>query len=96
MIRINTRRDLTNALRSVRAVPSRFWNFTSLGSYTIVFVCHDGEMAHPQCVADNLKDALTRHAGDRFCALGTYDEGPTETCLYCDQPIESSYGDPDQ
>jgi hypothetical protein len=95
---IKTRKDLTHALRTLRIGPDhpkRFCNFTSYGSYTVVFVCHDAEMAHPQCVADNLKDALSRNAGDRFVACNRYDEGPTESCLYCEQPIESSYGDPE-
>lgn len=97
MIKINTRKDLTRALRAQRyKTRPGFSNFTSLGGYTVVFVCNDGEMAHPRCVADNLKDALSRTAGDRFVACGAYDEGPTESCLYCEQPIESSYGDPNE
>ncbi len=91
MRHINTRHDLTACLRSLHT-GSSYNNFTSVGCYTIAFMCNDGEMAHPQCVADNLRDALS---GDRFVCCGTYDEGPDMECIYCEKPIDSSYGDPD-
>lgn len=92
MIAIN---DVAGLLLAFRNHP---YNFTSLGSYTLMYVHADGECSHPACAR---KQALEQarlvrdRSSERIVTLGTYDEGPTLECILCNEPIESSYGDPD-
>ena len=68
--------------------------YTSPGSYTLIYVTHGGDILCAECAkaAWDSEDTARR---DRPTDVDTYDEGPVEHCAGCNEPIESSYGDPD-
>lgn len=74
--------------------------FTSIGSYTLVAYAADGGPLHPDCVdLEQCRAQTDRPTGHRdqwrILAIDTYDEGPPMACSHCNEPIESSYGEPD-
>ena len=93
MMHINTPADLVRALRE------QPYNFTSFGCYTLMYVHNDGACSHPACARKHaLSEARKVRDGDRerITCLGPYYEGPAEQCVFCNEPIESSYGDPEE
>ncbi len=63
--------------------------YTSLGSYTILYVTKRGETLCAKCAeADTQED-------DPVVGGQVFWEGPSEFCVNCNVEIESSYGDPD-
>ena len=62
--------------------------YTSPGSYTILYLTRDGEEVCAKCAS------VSDDATDPIAHAGVYDEGPTLECSVCACDIESSYGDP--
>ncbi len=77
----------------------RFYSFTSVGCYTLIYLCADGGTLCPACAnGDNGSEATEDPGADRQWRLigcDVYWEGPNLQCDHCNAEIESSYGDPD-
>jgi hypothetical protein len=77
---------------------SKFPQFTSVGCYTILYVCADNSYLCAQCVNGENGSEVGSDTLDPQWTVTTaslYDEGPTLQCNHCDAEIKSSYGDPD-
>lgn len=95
----------TVAIKEYRNDSGKFPQFSSIGSYTILYICEDGGHLCAKCVNgedgsevgsdDVVYDDGTSDPQWTVVAAGTYDEGPTLQCDHCNADIESSYGDPD-
>lgn len=73
--------------------------YTSLGSYTLVYILADGgEMCAACANGHNGSDASVFAEDKSWRIIGsqTYDEGPPLQCAHCNAEIESSYGDPNE
>lgn len=83
-----------------RKSDGRYWSFTSVGSYTLIYIVADGGILCPDCAnGDNGSEATEDPIADkqwRLIGCQTYDEGPPIPCEHCGKEIESSYGDPSQ
>ena len=63
--------------------------FTSIGSYTIVYLDKRNNSLCADCATH------ARVAGEKVIA-STYDEGPDLDCDECGEVMKASYGDPDE
>jgi hypothetical protein len=63
--------------------------YTSPGSYTILYCTKRGECACAACASEWSDSA------DPIAHAGAFDEGAPEECAECGKAIESSYGDPE-
>jgi hypothetical protein len=90
MLKVRTPRDLSAAMRLIGKS-----DYTSIGSYTIVCVCADGEVMRPSSALATFKAQLA-HIRDRddarIIAVDTFDEGEDEIDCETGEPIASSYG----
>jgi hypothetical protein len=94
----------TVAIKEYRNDSGRFPRFSSVGCYTILYLCQDGGHICGDCVSgdngsevgsdDVVYDDGTSDPQWTVIGAGTYDEGPTLQCDHCQEDIESSYGDP--
>jgi hypothetical protein len=90
----NERADLARkrGVATVKRGTFRLWlpQYTSVGSYTILYVDREGDCYCARCAArvDTWQD-------DPRIMQGAFDEGAPEECVTCGNTIESSYGDPD-
>lgn len=75
--------------------------FTSIGSYTLIYLTKDCETLCADCATAEYLDwlyALNTCDGWQYdppVLAGVYWEGPDDYCANCNKPIPSSYGDPD-
>lgn len=89
---IETPRDLSQAMREINKL-----NYSPLGSYTLVFVCADGEVMRPSSALTTYKDQLIRirdRERDRIVGIDVFWEGPALIDCETNETIESAYGDP--
>jgi hypothetical protein len=68
--------------------------FTSVGCYTLVYLCEDGGCLCAECAAsEDAKEQDDKQWNVTACDV--YWEGPPMQCDHCNAEIESAYGDPD-
>ena len=66
----------------------QFISYAWPGGYQMIYLTSDGLDICPKCANTDTSDPVI--AGD------VYWEGTTIYCDYCQEPIESAYGDPDE
>ena len=69
-----------------RSADGKLPQYSSIGSYTILYVSKASEPLCADCASD---------PENKADVCGTYDEGAPLECEICGATIESSYGDPD-
>lgn len=82
-----------------RRSDGKLWSFTSVGSYTLVYLTRDHEVLCPDCAnGENGSEACEGHEEAQWDLVGcdVYWEGPPVQCAHCGCDIESSYGDPEE
>ncbi len=88
--------QLLRGLRYVHEGKVHFRNYTSPGSYTLVFVFADGEVARPSSVAGDLfrvlRDARDLRGDWVIVGLDVLWEGEPEIDCITGEEIETSYG----
>ena len=98
---INTVSDLMRELRALRFTYEgkvHFCNYTTYGSYPIVFVFSDGERARPSSVVSHLYECarnLRDKCGEAYIVgVEVFWEGCADIDILSGDLVESAYGDP--
>lgn len=91
---------LSREITTVRQLADwlRHGPYTSVGSYPLVFWTVDGDaVSFAGLRSEFASEArkLRNHDRSRIGWCDIYWEGPAETCVITNKPIESAYGDPE-
>lgn len=76
----------------------KYWAFTEVGSYPLVYICADGGELCAACASGEHGSEASETNDDsqwRLVAADIHWEGPPIHCAHCNAEIESAYGDPD-
>ena len=73
--------------------------YTWPGGYAIALYLSDGERICAACARDEWRticnDTIDGYGDWQAGFVGVHWEGPPEYCAHCNEPQESTYGDPD-
>jgi hypothetical protein len=82
----------TNKMNAERTSDGKYARYTSLGCYSLIYICADGGVVCADCA--NTEDYSETHDDPqwRLVQSDIYWEGEPMCCDGCDGEIESSYG----